>query len=118
MLVQAMAVAIYAPATSRMEITANSGPLQSIVICSAHGAQTILVDADGNPVSPAPNGTRHDCALCLVLGAYALTGPTSTAGIAARSAAAAEVVVRDDAAPDGSPIHRLRIRGPPAHGAA
>ena len=40
---------------------------QSIVICTAHGFQTIQLDADGNPLpgSPAPDHSSSDCPLCI-----------------------------------------------------
>ena len=35
------------------------------VICAGGENKTIYLDAEGNPVEPAPVGTSHDCNSCL-----------------------------------------------------
>jgi hypothetical protein len=44
--------------------TSASG--NSIIICTAHGFETVTLDADGKPTKNAPDSTHHnsDCALC------------------------------------------------------
>jgi hypothetical protein len=44
--------------------TSASG--NSIIICTAHGFETVTLDADGKPTKNAPDSAHHnsDCALC------------------------------------------------------
>jgi len=78
---QALAVAIHAPATSRIATASIGGPLEFVVICSAHGTRTIAVDADGNEVDPPRHDAGFNCPLCLVLGGVALASPASAGGV-------------------------------------
>jgi len=117
-LLQALATAFHAPALAGLGASSVNGPLQAIVICSAHGIRTITVDAEGNPVeAPAPVDTRLSCQMCLVLGGTALAPPASGAVIAVAVTSARMAPPAHDGAPRGMSVRSHQIRGPPASAA-
>jgi hypothetical protein len=56
----------------------------SIVLCSAHGLQTINLDANGNPVNGAPDNGNPDsqCPMCVACHAASLLVPLAVTLIA------------------------------------
>lgn len=56
------------------------GAVASVVICTAHGFQTVAVDADGKPLPQAPGKSMSDCcSACHMPGGFALGSPLALA---------------------------------------
>ncbi len=79
---------------------ANAAGVQSLVICTVHGFQTIHVDANGNPVPDAP-GSGQDNSNCCT-GCHLNTGMTVpvVASVAAPSVKPADKIVYAYADPE------------------
>jgi DUF2946 family protein len=62
----ALAVQAMAPLCLSGLMDAHSAGGSSIILCTAHGFQTIRLDSDGNPLpnAPAKNGSDSVCPLC------------------------------------------------------
>lgn len=115
LLLQAFGSGLHGPATARVAGLMASGPLQSIVICTAHGSQTITVDADGNPAEPTvPRDTRLSCQLCLVAASVVLHAPASATGKPEFANATEIAIPRPDPALHGTAVRIHRNRGPPS----
>jgi hypothetical protein len=57
-------------------MTEASAGVPSIVICTAHGSQTVQIGADGKAVPAAPLTNAGDCcSVCSVPGGFALPSP-------------------------------------------
>lgn len=82
---------------------------QTLVICSETGAETITLDRDGNPVSPA-TPCAH-CADCTVPAAVLFAAVPTTARPAAQSRRLSPPLVRRL---NAIPVDPSRARGPPA----
>lgn len=91
---------------------AGWGGQTALVICTAHGLQKVLLDADGViidsvPVEDGGYGGGHDC-LCLAgCGLLAAALPESPAAVAAPGFAMLA------APPSGQPAATPPVRGPP-----
>ena len=81
--------------------------LQSVVICSGHGARTITLDANGNRVTPI------HCPDCVVAAAAALLPEVFRAPAPARWCVARSLPARGDAR-DARDVPARRARAPPA----
>ena len=94
---------------------ANAAGVQSLVICTVHGFQTIHLDANGNPVPDAP-GSGQDNSNCCT-GCHLNTGLAAVAVVALTVLVArpAERIVFAAAAPVSPRLHiSYASRAPPA----
>lgn len=92
---------------------AGSGPdkgAMSIVICSGDGPVTLVIDSNGNPVSP-----QHQCCDCLTCGTP-LVGLASVAGLTQAALARFDMpAVQDQHQVTMFSINaRPHVRGPPS----
>ncbi len=60
----ALILHIALPTALQLAGPATQGLLET-VICAGGENKTVYMDAEGNPVEPAPAGTSHDCNSCL-----------------------------------------------------
>jgi hypothetical protein len=70
----ALLVQSFAPAYARLAGGAGGG--SSIVICTAHGFQTVRVDADGNALTGKSSANAQDCCTdCQAAGGFVVPTP-------------------------------------------
>jgi Protein of unknown function (DUF2946) len=57
------------------------GTIASVVICTAHGFETVQVGADGKPLPQHPSKSMSDCcSACHAPGGFTVTSPIPVAG--------------------------------------
>ena len=95
-------------------LIAFAGPLQSVLICSAHGTRSITLDAGGNPVEApnAPDLPQH-CPLCVTPAAFALAGVVPDDIVPPMTTVPRIRWVAPDPMPHGRAMALHRNRGPP-----
>ncbi len=94
--------------------TLSGATQQTVVLCTAHGLQSIVIDADGNPVEgPAPGEQRTSCPLCLAFGVAPLTAPEVQLTRPQRPTATPSHPNHDDDVPRSRYEGDPRNRGPP-----
>jgi hypothetical protein len=114
LLLHVLALAVHVPRSPLPSVSAAAVDLTSVLICTAHGTQSITLDADGNPVAPSvPGDPRSRCPLCNVLGTLALAGPVDGLVLDAPPASDYPTLLVQEACPPGLNTGIHRNRGPP-----
>lgn len=115
LLVLLFAVRSFVPAGFMLQASPVDGQMQ-VVICTASGAKTISMDADGTPVPDAPGSASENCpfAAASIIAFPVETIPTLATEV--RYAAIAYRLTADLYRATPKP-HDLSARGPPAAGA-
>ncbi len=116
MVLQLLAVVFHTPGSSRLVVPDAVAGLHSVLICTAHGTQSITLDADGNPAEspsePGDSGSR--CQICNVLGSLSLTAPVDRAALDAPRSSHFSVLIEQYVLPAGTDAGIHRNRGPPS----
>jgi hypothetical protein len=87
----------------------------SIILCTAHGFQTIQIDADGKPLPATPQNQQTSCPLCSAMHAMtAFVPPPLALAVAPPTITAARILLISVAVPSRKFSLAYVTRGPPA----
>lgn len=120
LVLQMIAVVNHAPGWPRLQVSQAASGLQSVLICTANGPQSITLDADGDPTeAPSePGDPPSPCPICNVPGSLALASPVEGSAFHAPPASCYALLVLLDEFPAGGVTGIHRNRGPPARSIA